>query len=73
MVFFAHVGINNGLSEILNKGFEWSIINIGAFTCTLSAATAHTFAGSVIITSGTSGRFISKASAVNTAITYIIP
>ena len=72
MVFFAHVGINNGLSAILNKGFEWSIINIGAFTCTLSAATAHTIIGSVIIPSGTSGRFITRVSAVNTAITYRI-
>ena len=65
-------GITSLLTTFVNKSFEWSIINIGYVTCTLSAATAHTIVGSAIIVSNTSGRFITRVSAVNVAITYRI-
>ena len=66
--------INTVLTTFLNKSFEWSIINIGSFTCTLStaSATGHTSVGSAIIVSGASGRFVTRLTAINVAITYRI-
>ena len=66
--------INTVLTSFLNKSFEWSIINIGSFTCTLSTATAagHTLVGSAILVSGASGRFVTRLTAINVAITYRI-
>ena len=57
----------------LNKSFKWSLINIGSFTCTFSnTAVGHSIVGSLIINTGTSGRFLTKVSDVNVAITYRI-
>ena len=66
--------ITTVLTTFLNKSFEWSIINIGYFTCTLSTATAtgHTIVGSVIIVPGASARFVTRMTAVNVAIAYRI-
>ena len=64
----SYAGINNSLSVILNKSFEWSIINIEVFTCALSAATAHTVIGSVILASSTSARFVTSLPAIHVAI-----
>ena len=66
--------IDTVLTSILNKSVEWSSINLGTFTCTLSTATAtgHTIIGNSIIISNTSARLITRLTAVNVAITYRI-
>ena len=68
-VSIVYGGVTTVLTTILKKSFERGIINIGSFTCTLSAATAHTGVGSAISVSNTSARFITIMSAVNVAIT----
>ena len=66
--------VNTVLTSYLNKSFEWSIINIGVYTFNLSSATVtgHTIIGNPTIVAGVSGRFITRLTAVNVAITYRI-
>lgn len=49
---------------------DWSFINTGNQTVTITAATAHTLVGGMALTQGTQGRFRTRVSAANTAITY---
>ena len=56
----------------LNRGFEWSFINVGSSTCNLSNATNHSVWGSLSINAGTSARFFTKISTVNVAVSYRI-
>lgn len=55
----------------VGEGFEWSAIATGAnaFTVT-AAASGHTLVGSGVVATGTSKRFFSKRTAVDTWVTY---
>jgi hypothetical protein len=57
-----------------NKGFDWSIINLGssAGAVTMAAGTAHTYVGSATVAIGTSASFRTRKTATNTYITYRI-
>jgi hypothetical protein len=50
--------------------FQWSVINTGPNTVTISGATGHTVIGSSAVASGVSGRFTSRRSANNTFVSY---
>jgi hypothetical protein len=70
-----HGGMIGGSSSTLpiNQGFEWSIINMGntSGSITLSTnASANTLVGSGIVPLNTSARFLTRLSAANTAYTY---
>ena len=53
-----------------NMTFEWSVINTGPSLVRVLAGTAHTIVGSGSVATGTSGRFASRRTAVNTFVTY---
>ena len=56
-----------------NQSLDWSVINTGtvaAGTTTVQQNTNHTLVGSGLVSFGTSGRFRTKISALNTAVTY---
>jgi hypothetical protein len=60
----------------LQQSFEWSLINLATaasgFDVTVTANTAHTVAGRMVVTGETSGRFLTRKTAANTFITYRI-
>lgn len=49
---------------------DWSVINTGPNTFTVTAATAHTIVGAGAVATATSGRFRTRKTAANTFITY---
>ncbi len=59
----------NGIVDIGNC-IDWSFINTGNQTVTISEATAHTLVGGMALTAGTQGLFRTRVSEANTAITY---
>ena len=65
-------GVNTVIVSAINKSFEWSVINIGLFAFNLSSATVtgHTIIGNNVVLTNTSGRFMTRITAVNVAITY---
>lgn len=54
----------------VNITFEWSLIVTGTGNVTLSTNTGHTFIGSSVVNTGTSGRFATRRTSANTYITY---
>lgn len=54
----------------INEGFEWSVINTGPNTFTVTANTTHTVAGAGAVATATSGRFFTRKTAANTFVTY---
>lgn len=58
-------------SFAVNDCFFWSVINTGpnAFTVT-QAASGHTVVGAGAVATGTSGRFMTRKTAVDTFVTY---
>ena len=66
-------GLNSTLISILNKSFEFSIINLGGQLLVVNnTATDHAIVGSGNISANTSGRFQTRVTGVNTATTYRI-
>ena len=66
-------GLNTTLLSILNKSFEFSIINLGNQLLVVNnTATDHILVGSGNISANTSGRFQTRITGVNTATTYRI-
>lgn len=59
---------NNALA--VNDGFEWSVINTGPNTVTVTAGTDHTIVGAGAVATVTSGRFFTRKTAANTFVTY---
>jgi hypothetical protein len=55
---------------LVNEAFEWSAINTGANTFTVTAAATHTVVGSGVVAAGTSARFLTRKTAANTYVTY---
>jgi len=54
----------------INDSIDWSVINTGGNTFTVTAASGHTLVGSAAVATVTSGRFRTVKTAVNTFITY---
>jgi hypothetical protein len=57
----------------VNDMFIWSVINTGPNTFTVTAAASgHTVVGAGAVATGTSGRFMTRKTAVDTFVTYRI-
>jgi hypothetical protein len=55
---------------LVGQYIDWTFINTGDQTVTITAAAGHSLVGGMAIAAGTSGRFRTRCSAANTAITY---
>ncbi len=53
-----------------DDSFDWSVINTGPDTFTVTAATDHTIVGAAAVATATSGRFRTRKTAANTFVTY---
>lgn len=54
----------------VNDAFEWSVINTGPNTFTVTAASGHTVVGAGAVATATSGRFLTRKTANETFVTY---
>jgi hypothetical protein len=54
----------------INDSFDWSIINTGGNTLTVTAATGHTIVGVAAVVTVTSATFRTRKTAANTFVTY---
>lgn len=54
----------------IGDSFEWSVINTGPNTFTVTAATGHTIVGTATVATLTSGAFRTRKTAADTFITY---
>lgn len=54
----------------VNDSFDWSVINTGPNTFTVTAATGHTIVGASAVATATSGHFRTRKTAANTFVTY---
>lgn len=54
----------------IGQSIDWTFINTGNQTVTITQATGHTLVGAMAITAGTQKSFRTRCSAANTAITY---
>ncbi len=53
-----------------DDSFDWSVINTGPNTFTVTAATDHTIVGAAAVATATSGLFRTRKTAANTFVTY---
>lgn len=56
----------------IGQSIDWSFLNTGDQTVTITAAEGHTLVGAMAITAGTQKSFRTRCSAANTAITYAL-
>lgn len=56
----------------IGDAIDWSVINTGGNTFTVTAATDHTIVGVAAVVTVTSGRFRTRKTATNTFVTYRI-
>lgn len=56
----------------INDSVDWSVINTGPNTFTVTAASGHTIVGTATVTTGLSGNFRTRKTAANTFVTYRI-
>lgn len=54
----------------IGDSVDWSVINTGGNTFTVTAATGHTIVGAAAVATVTSGRFRTRKTAADTFITY---
>lgn len=54
----------------IGDSFDWSVINTGPNTFTVTAATGHTIVGTATVATVTSGLFRTRKTAANTFVTY---
>lgn len=54
----------------VNDSIDWSVINTGGNTFTVTAATDHTIVGAGAVATATSGHFRTRKTASNTFVTY---
>lgn len=54
----------------IGDSFDWSVINTGPNTFTVTAATDHTLVGAAAVATATSGLFRTRKTAANTFVTY---
>lgn len=57
---------------VVGSYFDWSVINTGANTFTVTAATGHTLVGAAAVVTATSCRFRTRKTAADTFITYAL-
>ncbi len=55
-----------------NDSVDWSVINTGSNTFTVTAASDHTIVGAAAVTTATSGLFRTRKTAANTFVSYRI-
>jgi hypothetical protein len=60
--------LNPGIA--IGQAIDWSFINIGNQTVTITQSSGHTLVGGMVLLAGTQGMFRTRCTAVNTAITY---
>lgn len=56
----------------IGDSVDWSVINTGGNTFTVTAASGHTLVGTAAVATATSGRFRTRKTAANTFVTYRI-
>lgn len=56
----------------VNDSFDWSVINTGPNTFTVTAAATHTIVGAAGVATLTTGQFRTRKTALNTFVTYRI-
>ena len=56
----------------VNDSFNWSVINTGGNTFTVTAATGHTIVGAAAVATATTGNFRTRKTAANTFVSYRI-
>lgn len=61
-----------GSTFAIGDSFNWSAINTGPNTFTVTASTAHTIVGAGAVATGTAGNFRTRKSAAGTFVTYRI-
>lgn len=54
----------------IGDSIDWSVINTGGNTFTVTADTGHTIVGNAAVTTATSGKFRTRKTAANTFVTY---
>jgi uncharacterized protein YaiE (UPF0345 family) len=60
------------LTMAVDDSFDWSVINTGPNTFTVTAAAGHTIVGAAAVATATSARFRTRKTAANTFVTYRI-
>lgn len=58
------------LTMAVDDSFDWTVINTGGNTLTVTAATGHTIVGVAAVATVTSARFRTRKTAANTFVTY---
>ena len=58
------------LTLAVDDSFDWSAINTGANSFTVTAAAGHTLVGTAVVATVTTGRFRTRKTAANTFVTY---
>jgi hypothetical protein len=56
----------------VGDSFNWSVINTGPNTFTVTAASGHTIVGAAAVATATTGNFRTRKTAANTFISYRI-
>jgi hypothetical protein len=59
-------------SFAVNDSFDWSVINTGGNTFTVTAASGHTIVGAAAVATATTGQFRTRKTAANTFVSYRI-
>jgi hypothetical protein len=59
-------------SFAVNDSFNWSVINTGGNTFTVTAASGHTIVGAAAVSGGTTGNFRTRKTAAATFVSYRI-
>lgn len=54
----------------IGEAFEWSLINTGPNTVTVTASAGHTIVGTATVVTVVSGYFLTRRTAANTWVTY---
>jgi hypothetical protein len=65
-------GFSGDNALAVNESFDWTVINTGANTFTLSAGATHTIVGNAVVAATSSGTFRTRKTAANTFVTYRI-
>lgn len=62
--------MENASEFATNDSFDWSLINTGPNTFTVTAAATHTIVGAATVATLTTGQFRTRKTALNTFVTY---
>jgi hypothetical protein len=56
----------------IDEAVDWTVITTGANAFTVTAATAHTLVGEMVVPATSAGRFRTRKTAANTFVTYAL-